>query len=123
MICPNCRRETGHYAMHAVCPTAVMPSRWALVRELGRLIFALEDDALRVLRNLAARLVRGRAAYGRLTLATDSRDFLEELHQELQDACVYLAILDEQRQNSGVGFSLPAPGTGGGGDGPRPHRS
>lgn len=50
----------------------------------------LTGDELKVVRQLADRLVSGREQYGELVVATDRRDFDVELLQELLDACVYL---------------------------------
>lgn len=61
---------------------------------LGRLCAAvtqLGDDEVRVLAEIARRLLFGQGVYGRLTLASDPRDMQREASEELLDGCVYLA--------------------------------
>ena len=51
----------------------------------------LEPDAQEVVVEVAARLVKGRAAYGDLDIEKDKRDFIQESAEELFDNSVYLA--------------------------------
>ena len=57
----------------------------AIVSELGA-------DEVRVLEALAARLLEGQRAYGRLDLRHDARDWRKERGQELADALIYGAF-------------------------------
>lgn len=52
----------------------------------------LGADEIRVLAYLAARLLEGQRAYGRLDLAHDARDWKQERAQELGDVLVYTAF-------------------------------
>lgn len=54
------------------------------------LLSRLGDDELRVIERFAARLLMGQERYGRLSLATDKRDWKAESSEELVDFLVYL---------------------------------
>ncbi len=67
------------------------PSTLTPREELWARIAVLGDDEIRVLARIAERLVMGAAAYGSFQLRSDSRDFVNEAHQEALDLAVYLA--------------------------------
>jgi len=60
--------------------------------ELASVVAELGTDEHRVLLVLAKRLLLGQAAYGRLDLAHDRRDWTAEARDEALDLSVYLAI-------------------------------
>lgn len=64
---------------------------------------ALEDDAVSALAFLAARLVKGQRQYGRLDIASDTRNWKREASEEYADAAVYeaLHLLTEARRAAG----------------------
>lgn len=66
---------------------------------IGELAARLEPDSQRVLLHLAERLTNGQQEYGPLHLATDTRDFHQDLYEEMLDASVYcvMKILKEGR--------------------------
>ena len=71
----------------------------ALRAHLTGLACGLAEDELRVLTSIAQRLKGGQSAYGRLCLATDSRQFrAKEAREEVEDALVYLACAWLQNQ-------------------------
>ena len=55
-------------------------------------ICKLNRDEMRVLLEIAERLLHGQRQYGPLELARDRRDWKREAHEEFLDAAVYLAI-------------------------------
>lgn len=63
-----------------------------------RLLPSLEPDALRVVLGVVHRLRKGYRAYGRLDLATDTRDWRAEELDELLDAVVYRRIAELSAQ-------------------------
>jgi hypothetical protein len=77
-----------------VSPTAPTPdeSREALERQLDAVVGELGDDELRVMVTLARRLLEGQRCYGKLSLATDSRDWKKERSAEIQDLLIYDAF-------------------------------
>jgi hypothetical protein len=52
----------------------------------------LGDEEVRVLAHLAARLLEGQRQYGRLALATDTRDWRRERAEEAADILMYSAF-------------------------------
>ncbi len=70
------------------------PFREELERDLDVACAELGDDELRVLAYLAARLLAGQHAYGRLDLANDSRDWRRERGEEIADLLVYSAFAE-----------------------------
>lgn len=52
-------------------------------------VAGLEPDAVTVVAFVAERLLKGRKAYGDLSLKEDRRDFRKELSEEFADAVVY----------------------------------
>ena len=79
----------------------------AIVSELGA-------DEVRVLEALAARLLEGQRAYGRLDLRHDARDWRKERGQELADALIYGAFAEVAatmaRAPAPEGAPMPAEG-------------
>lgn len=69
-----------------------LPERRALVETIAGRLAELGVDELRVLDRIAQRLQMGQRQYGELHIASDGRDWREELAQELLDASVYAAI-------------------------------
>jgi hypothetical protein len=70
------------------------PESWSTIaprEELRALLDALGDDEVRVLARIAGRLARGAEIYGRLNVATDTRDFRNEAREEIEDFLVYAA--------------------------------
>jgi len=67
-------------------------SRLALIAEISESLLECSDDEVRVVAAVLRRLAKGRDAYGPLDLASDGRDWRDELAEELQDAVVYAAI-------------------------------
>lgn len=67
-------------------------SRDAIQTRLAATCTELADDELAVVAHLAARLLEGQRAYGRLSLATDGRDWLAERRAEIADLLVYTAF-------------------------------
>jgi hypothetical protein len=60
--------------------------------ELAKATARLGDDELRVLTSIAKRLRFGARVYGKLRVATDSREFRRrEAREEIEDFLVYLA--------------------------------
>lgn len=68
-----------------------------LLTHLATLASQLSGDELTVLARIASRLVLGQRQYGGLMIDGDPRDFRVELQEELLDACVYGAIILEQK--------------------------
>jgi hypothetical protein len=66
--------------------------RFAALGEVQHMIGGWSDDELDVLGVVAERLTLGRAHYGVLDLATDTRDWRTELDEEVADVLVYSAI-------------------------------
>ena len=66
---------------------------------IGELARELEPDSVSVLLHLAERLTKGQKEYGPLRLATDTRDFHQDLYEEMLDASVYcvMRILKERK--------------------------
>ncbi len=64
--------------------------------ELTNLYAGLEADAQRVLMRIARRLKDGQAQYGKLDLATDTRNLIDEAVQEAADKAVYLVCEAER---------------------------
>jgi hypothetical protein len=62
--------------------------------ELLLVVDELGPDERRVLVVLARRLLAGQKAYGRLDVATDTRNWRRERAEELADALVYTAIAE-----------------------------
>lgn len=62
------------------------------LEQIASLFQQLGPDEQRVLIRLAARLLEGQRAYGRLDLRKDPRDWRKERAEELTDALVYLAF-------------------------------
>jgi hypothetical protein len=62
--------------------------------ELLEALAELGPDERMVLLALARRLLAGQAAYGRLDVARDARDWRKERAEELADALVYGAIAE-----------------------------
>jgi len=60
----------------------------------------LNTDELEIVTLIAERLVMGRAQYGALSLATDSRDFDIEAMEEAADMCIYAAAKRIQQRRS-----------------------
>jgi hypothetical protein len=59
---------------------------------LDAVVDRLGVDEIRVLTSIAERLLFGQKAYGRLELATDTREFRRrEAREEIEDFLVYLA--------------------------------
>jgi hypothetical protein len=71
-------------AVHALAP-------------LGETLAELGQDERRVILVLARRLLEGQKAYGRLSLATDPRDFRHERAMEIADLLVYSAFAELQQ--------------------------
>lgn len=65
---------------------------------LGEAVAALNADELRVLTRIAVRLRKGRDTYGPLVMATDERNWIRELLEELNDAVVYSTVALEKLQ-------------------------
>ena len=61
-------------------------------RDLLDVICHLDADEMRVLVEIAKRLRMGQVQYGALDIAGDQRNWMEETHQELLDAVVYMTI-------------------------------
>ena len=59
---------------------------------IASMLEGLADDELRVAAKIIQRLALGRKCYGVLDIASDSRDFREEMLEEILDAQVYCAI-------------------------------
>jgi hypothetical protein len=73
-------------------------------RRLLELAAHLRGDELGVLVLVAERLVKGRAQYGTLRVATDNRSFPNEALEEVADALVYAAVaLMHQAAAEGAG--------------------
>lgn len=53
---------------------------------------ALEPDARLVVLRVAERMLKGQYQYGRLTLASDTRDHTKELSEEIWDGLAYSAM-------------------------------
>jgi hypothetical protein len=70
------------------------PSREAIERDLDVACAELADDELRVIAYLAARLLAGQLAYGRLDLEHDRRDWRRERGEEIADLLVYSAFAE-----------------------------
>ena len=66
--------------------------REAVLAELHDRVVVLGDDEVRVLAEIAERLVMGARQYGRLDLKNDGRDWLAEARQEALDLAVYVAM-------------------------------
>lgn len=67
------------------------------------LLASLGLDELRVIENVAVRLVAGRSEYGELDLEHDERDFGAEAAEEETDLIAYLAMRDIARQDRRLG--------------------
>ena len=59
---------------------------------------ALSGDELAVLNAIRKRLEKGKQQYGQLKLKHDTRNWLNELQEELLDACVYLECEKRKRK-------------------------
>jgi hypothetical protein len=79
--------------------TAVV--RATLERELAGVVGELGDDEVRVMVTLGRRLLLGQQTYGRLDLATDSRDWRQERTAEIIDLLVYSAFETLRREGAG----------------------
>lgn len=62
--------------------------------ELLEVVSSLGVDERRVMLVLARRLLAGQAAYGRLDLATDRRNWGAERSLEIQDLLIYSAFAE-----------------------------
>lgn len=67
-------------------------ARETAVSALGAAVASLGDDEVRVLAELARRLLLGQGVYGRLDLSRDTRDMGREASEEALDLAVYLAM-------------------------------
>lgn len=65
--------------------------------ELLEMISQLGADERRVMLVLARRLLAGQAAYGRLDVGTDRRDFRRERALEIADLLLYSAFIELQQ--------------------------
>lgn len=79
----------------------------ATVAELDGIVSGLGVQEVPVLRYVAQRLAEGQAAYGKLDLERDRRDFEQERAAELADAIVYTAM-GELRRVLARGADVPA---------------
>lgn len=70
-------------------------------RRLLEAVAKLEPDAVEVLADIAARLVKGRDQYGDLNVRTDKRDFDAEIDEECTDIVVYAAMDRLKRRRRG----------------------
>jgi hypothetical protein len=75
-----------------------MQQRDELLSHLAQVAGQLNVDELTVLARIASRLLLGQHQYGGLNMASDPRDFRAEWQEELLDACVYGAVVCEQRR-------------------------
>ncbi len=57
----------------------------------------LGSQELAVLRWLAVRLLQGQSTYGKLDVATDTRDFTVERSEEIADMLIYCGIEELKR--------------------------
>jgi hypothetical protein len=77
---------------------ANIDAREAIERELDATCAELADDEIRVVAHLAARLLEGQRRYGRLTLATEGRNWGKERAEEVADLLVYTAFEELRRR-------------------------
>jgi hypothetical protein len=62
------------------------------VLEIEEIYEALEPEARKVLLKIARRLQAGQAEYGRMQVATDPRDFMDEVQEECLDTVMYIEM-------------------------------
>jgi hypothetical protein len=70
--------------------------RRAMLAAIAAALPQLEDDALACVAQQCTRLLRGQAQYGRVDVATDSRDWIREATEEVADMAVYLHLRLQQ---------------------------
>lgn len=69
------------------------------MRELWHALFEQERIVCeRVFCRIAQRLLEGQRTYGRLDLATDERDWAEEMAEEMSDGMAYVEMAKLQRE-------------------------
>lgn len=82
---PSPTRPTDHITLPAARERAALRAR------IDDAVDRLGEDEIYVLAVIAERLAAGRRSYGELRLATDGRDWRQEMTEEVADALVYAA--------------------------------